>query len=230
MKKLFVIIAALGLAAASASAQTLRAPEFDLSSSDKVDSDLRIAFPMYFGFSAPMDSPSPFPNTKYTQNFYYALEVASIKFHSDTSPFSFSIGLKCTFMDFSFEDTSITYRKVGPALMPYPIIAENLKYDGKKSKVHASYVGAPIRFAFKAGRAKLFIGGGADYMFHGYTKYRSPKYREDLNALFNPFHAYAEAGVTYSMIGLFANYSITPIFADGVSDTRTLTIGFTFGL
>lgn len=231
MKKIMILFAALSLAAASAAAQNIPTPEFEIYSSGKLDSDLRLAFPMHFGFTSPLNSSRPFPDTKLAQSFYYAIDVASIRISSANSPLGLSIGIKLTFMDYSFQDTRFTYRSVPVfGIQPTPILLENTKYDGKKSKVHASYVGVPLMFSFKAGNAKIFAGGGADYMFHGYTKYRAPSYRQDLNELFNSFHAYAEAGFSYGIIGIFANYSITPVFNDAVSDSHTITFGLTLGM
>ena len=231
MKKIMTLLAVLSLTAASVAAQNIPEPEFEIYSSGKIDSDLRLAFPMHFGFTSPMSSSIPFPDTKLAQSFFYALDVASIKISSASSPFSATIGIRLSFQDYSFQNTDLTYRRlpiIGIGLTP--ILLESAKYDGKKSKIHASYVGVPLMFAFKAGQAKIFAGAGADYMFHGYTKYRSPGYRQDFNELFNSFHAYAEAGFCFGAIGVFANYSITPVFSEAVSDCRTLTFGLVLGM
>ena len=232
MKKIFTILAAISLFSASALAQTMRTPEFELIDAGGVESNLRLAFPMYFGFTSPMEYGSrKFPDTIFSQNFYYALEMASVRFSSPSSPFSLSIGLKWTFMDFSLKDTGFTFRPDSDGTYGLvPIINEEATYDGKKSKVHASYFGAPVRIAFRAGRAKLHVGASAEYMFNGYTKYRAPKYRLNADDLFNRFRASAEAGLSYGLLGVFVNYSITPVFAESVSDCNALTFGLTLGI
>ncbi|MBO6168977.1 MAG: hypothetical protein J6O51_03300 [Bacteroidales bacterium] len=231
MKKLIITLAVLALGFASASAQNYDINGIELSSSPKgIESKLRIAFPMHFGFSTPLGTDvSGFPETKFTQNFFYGIEPVSIRFSSETSPFMFSIGLRCTFMDFSLADTHTTFTKIADNKYVLAPIT-NADYNGKKSKFHGSYVGIPVRFYFTAGRAKLYAGASAEYMFHGWTKYKSPKYREDANGLFNRFRASAEAGVTYGILGLFANYTFTPVLANGLSQAGAISFGLTLGM
>ena len=233
MKKLFITLAVSVFAIGSAAAQNYDTNGFELASTSKgVESHLRVAFPMFFGFATPLGADaSTFPKTKFVQNFYYGLEPVSIRFSSDTSPFMFSLGLRCSFVDFSLEDTQYTYREgLDKKYHPSIILLENTKYDGTKSKIHASYLGVPARFYFTAGKAKVFAGASAEYMIHGWTKYKFPKYREDANNLFNRFRATTEVGFGYGAFGLFANYTFTPILADNLSQAGTLTFGITFGM
>lgn len=232
MKRLIMIIAAICLTVLPANAQHFDSEGFELTSSRYVDSNLRICFPMFFGMTMPFGEDSAtFPGTKFVESFYYGLELASIRFTSPASPFMFSIGLRFTFMDFSLEDTSISYRQdTSGEYMPYTISDDVAPYDGTKSKLHASYFGVPARFYFTAGRAKLYTGIGADYMIHGWTKYKFPKYREDADGLFNRFRASAELGATYGIFGVFANYTFTPVLTDRISNSGVISFGVTVGM
>ena len=233
MKKLIVVFAALSLAVAPAAAQAFDYYDgFELNSGKSIDSNLRIVFPMFFGFSMPLGAASAtFPPNKLFQSFYYGLEVASIRLASPYSPFEFSLGVRLTFMDIAFEDTSFTYRPASDGgYMTVPILSENASYDATKSKVHANYVGIPARLYFTAGSAKIYAGASADYMFKGWTKYRNPGYRENCDDLFNRFRASAEAGASYGLIGIFANYSFTPFFTDSISKSGVITFGLTLGM
>ena len=134
-------------------------------------------------------------------------------------------------MDIAFEDTSVTFRPSSEGgYKTVPIIEESATYDGTKSKVHANYLGIPARLYFTAGKAKLYAGASADYMIKGWTKYRNPGYRETCNDLFNRFRASAEAGASYGIIGIFANYSFTPFFTESISKSGVISFGLTLGM
>ena len=232
MKKIIVVLAAITLAIAPAAAQKIDYDGLELRSGKGVDSNLRVAFPMFFGFSMPRGADSATcPQNKFFQSFYYGLEMASIRFASPNSPIEFSLGLRWTFMDIAFEDTSVTYRPSSEGgYKTVPIIEESATYDGTKSKVHANYLGIPARLYFTAGKAKLYAGASADYMIKGWTKYRNPGYREYCNDLFNRFRASAEAGASYGIIGIFANYSFTPFFTESISKSGVISFGLTLGM
>jgi hypothetical protein len=67
-------------------------------------------------------------------------------------------------------------------------------------------------------------------MIKGWTKYRNPGYREYCNDLFNRFRASAEAGASYGIIGIFANYSFTPFFTESISKSGVISFGLTLGM
>ena len=187
---------------------------------------------MFFGFSMPLGADSAtFPQNKFFQSFYYGLEMVSIRFSAPSSPIEFSLGVRWTFMDIAFEDTSVTYRPSSEGgFKTVPIIGESATYDGTKSKVHANYIGVPARLYFTAGRAKLYAGASADYMVKGWTKYRNPAYRENCDDLFNRFRASAEVGASYGIIGIFANYAFTPFFTESISKSGVISFGLTLGM
>ncbi|MCR4859708.1 MAG: PorT family protein [Bacteroidales bacterium] len=248
MKKILLATAALVLGLTAASAQDR---EVDLNNLEdlnkieltpegkKIEANLNIAFPMYFGTSvltnvnykndwAVTGNLSGFLETNISKNFVYGLDLASIHFKSVDGPLDVSLGLRGTFMDFTFADSNYTLVSVDRTFMP-SIIADS-SYDGKKSKIHATYLGIPLRVALKFGRAKVYAGASAELLLNGYTKYKHPKFSQQIKSAFNPFRASVEAGFAYGGIGLFVNYSLTPLFPESLSDTRTVSFGLLLGL
>lgn len=257
MKKIMILLAALTAFAAVAAAQDREIDlngysDFSLSKPDaKIETHLHIAFPMYFGWStltnvnmkgawATINS-IDFLNTKIGQNFVYGLEMAAIHFSSSDGPLDVSLGLRWTFMDFSLENTQQTFRKnlneidgystaiPTGTFMPYSIKNEAPNYDGRKSKIHGNYLGIPLRMTLHYGKARIFAGASAEYLISGYTKYKHPKYRQDATPMFNRFRATVEGGFYWGILGVFANYSLTPLFPDSLSDAHTFTFGIILG-
>lgn len=238
MKKIAIIIAALGIFAVSAAAQNYT--DIELSSGNKVESSLRLAFPMHFGFSTLINPTyngpwastgyGQFLNTQLPRNFNYGIEPVGLRFYSKRSPFELGVGIRFSFMDYCLENPAISFHSVGGDYLPYDISSEQPAYNGTKSKIHASYVGVPVRIFFKAGKAKLYTGLSAEYMFNGYTKYREPKARVTTNELFNRMRAEVEIGATYGILGVFASYSFTPLFDTRYSNATVYTFGLTLGM
>lgn len=240
MKKIMLVLAAFAALSMGAFAQDLDSDinEISLTKEDSpFHADLHLAAPMYFGTSVLVNPTNKGAWAMYDKiqemqtgkNFVYGLEMASVHFFADGSPLDISLGLRWTFMDFTFKDSSITLREAGDYFVPVPIKLENAGYDGKKSKIHANYLGIPLRFSFQADDFRAFVGASAEYLVSGYTKYRNPKFRQGASGIFNSFRATVEAGVTYKSLGFFVNYGLTPLFPEALSDARTLTFGVVLG-
>lgn len=240
MKKIAIIIAAIAVFGFSANAQSTLTEGIDIASGNKVESKLRIVFPMHFGFSTLVNptyngnwagtSYGNFLDTQFFRNFNYGIEPLGIRFFSKSSPFEFGLGIRFSFLDFTMANPNISFHKQGDAIVPYDITTEQSAYDGAKSKVHGSYVGVPLRIFFKAGKAKLYAGVSGEYMFHGYTKYRSPNAKVTLNDMFNRVRGSVEVGATYGIIGFFASYTFTPVFKTTMSDATAVSFGLTLGM
>lgn len=240
MKKIIIVFAVFATFSVAASAQKRPGDSeskkkydggIELIKTEKVESNLRIAFPMYFGESLLLNNQDKNLETIFYKNFLYQLEMANLSFSSRKSHLGVSFGVRWTFMDFALNNTDITFRKNDAGVYaPYKILYENTKYDGKKSKIHASYIGIPIRLCYKAGRGKVYVGASAEYLVNGYTKYKNPGYREVHSDLFKRFRASAEAGFAYGLLGVFVNYGITPLFPSDWNDSHTLSFGLTLGI
>ena len=256
MKKLFLLLA-LSAICAGALAQDLDLDinQISLSREDAaIEAELEFALPMYFGWTALTGvnykgfwdyiGHPDFLDTRTGKNFVYGLEMAAVHFSKPGGSWDVSLGLRWTFMDFTLQDSQWTFRKSIPyphtqvaiqtdadkVYFPYSIKMESQTYNGRKSKIHGNYIGVPLRITYKAGDARVFAGASAEYLLSGYSKYRSPKNRQDVTPMFNRFRATVEAGVSYSSLGLFVLYGLTPLFPAELSDARTLTIGFLLDL
>jgi hypothetical protein len=244
MKKIILTIAVLAMAANSAFAQDR---EIDLQRLDDfnkielskagthVESNLSFAFPMYFGWNALTNINykgdwsrinSNFLDMSLRRSFTYGLQLLDMNLRY--GPLGFSIGLRWTFMDFTFENSFTTIRQSGDSY--FPIIITEPNYTGKKSKIHANYFGIPARLSVNFGRATLYAGASAEYLINGFAKYKHPKSKIQMNGLFNRFRVTVEGGFSYGNLGVFVLYGTTPLFRPDLSDARTLTFGILLGL
>jgi hypothetical protein len=263
MNKLALTLAGLAFAVLPAAAQTDDVDfnigswddfnKVEITSNDKrVETSIKFAFPMYFGTSVLTDLTykgwwgtfeglyPDFMDLDTRKNFVYALDMVSMHVRADAV--DLSLGLRWTFMNFTFRDPSLTIRPSVAAssvlsmvvpertCVPSRINAEIAGYDYTKSKLFASYLGIPFRVSFNYGKATIYGGVSAELLMDSYTKYKHPKYRESINGLFNDFRATVEAGFSLYNFGLFVNYGLTPLFKEQYSDARTLTIGVTLGI
>ena len=226
----------------------------EISGNDKhVETSIKFAFPMYFGTSVLTDLTyndtwglleevyPDFMDLNARKNFVYGLEMVSM--HVRTGAVDLSLGLRWTFMNFTFRDPAYTIRPVRETgdfitvmllqdnrCVPYGIRMETPGYDGTKSKLFASYLGIPFRVSLNYGKATVYGGVSAELLMDSYTKYKHPKVREPINGLFNDFRASVEAGISLYNFGLFVNYGLTPLFKDQYSNAHTLTVGVTLGI
>lgn len=244
MKKIILAIAVLAMSAFAASAQDR---EIDLQNWDefnkvdltkgktRVESNLTFAFPMYFGWTAMTNinykgdwagTANGFMNFNLGKSFVYGLQVAGVDVRYGA--LGFSMGLRFTFMDFTFQDSRTTLAPVGGTYFPTPILDPS--YDGRKSKIHASYFGVPARLSLNVGKFTVYAGASAEFLINGYSKYKRPKNRTQMKPAFNQFRATVEGGASYGNIGVFVIYGLTPLFPQDLSDARTLTFGILLGL
>jgi hypothetical protein len=259
MKKLLLTFAALVLSTA-AFAQDIDFEELgDLNKIEiskagaRVETELSFAFPMYFGWSTLTDvnakgawtsiNDGNWPNVFDTRkNFAYGLQLVDMRIRYNM--LDVSLGLRWTFMDFTLANSLQTFRKIGPegtviwldsgsssdVWWPYPIQAECSNYDGRKSKIHATYFGIPLRVGLDFGSSEVYVGASVEMLTGGYTKYKRPKNRQNAKDLFNPVRATLEGGFTYGGLGIYVQYGLTPLFSPELSDAKTLTFGILLGM
>ena len=251
MNKWILTLAVLVMGAAAASAQDREISlddfnQIEISKPDaRVETSLGVAFPMYFGLSTLTNvnykgawaggytgawaGGQDFLNFRTGKNFVYALDLASVHFKS--GGFHASLGLRWTFMDFTFSHPEYTIRPVGGGSFDFiPIKTENPNYDYNKSKVHATYFGIPLRASLHFGRAAVFAGASAELLTGGYAKYKRPDNRMQIKEVFHPFRATVEAGFNYGLLGFYVQYALTPLFKQTLSDANTFTFGLVLGL
>lgn len=246
MKKLILALAAFAALSAGAFAQDLDMESFNeiplSKDGSRIETDLGLGFPMYFGAStlvnptykgewAAAEKLMPgFQEMQIPRSFVYGLDMVSLGFKMDGVPVEASLSLRWTFMDFTFKNTAYTFREVGHTYLPSPIDVETVSYDGKKSKIHANYLGVPLRVKLNVGKGFVYAGASAELFISGYTKYKNPKVRTSNNGIFSPFRATVEAGFGYGGLGFFVNYGLTPLFPVELSDARTLSFGLVLGM
>ena len=245
MKKLLLTFAALALSAA-AFAQDIDFEDLgDLNKIEiskagaRVETELNLAFPMYFGWSALTEAyatlggawsliNTPFPGTHFDigKSFVYGLQLVDMRIRYNL--LDVSLGLRWTFMDFTFKEPFETIRLVGNSYMPAAITDPDYTY--KKSKVHATYFGVPLRVGLDFGSSEVYVGASVEMLTGGYAKYKRPKTRENVKDLFNPVRATLEGGFTYGGLGIYVQYGLTPLFSPELSDAKTLTFGILLGM
>jgi hypothetical protein len=113
----------------------------------------------------------------------------------------------------------------GGALMPEPISGEV-----KKSKMVTTYVGVGAGFGFKLSSVKLALDFNVDALASSYVKYKNPdKTKYSING-FNNIRYRTRASISLHDFGIYADYSLTPLFREGVgNDGRVLSIGICAG-
>ena len=246
MKKILLAVAAFAALSLGAFAQDTDLESFNEISltkeGSKIETDLGFAFPMYFGAStlagatykgewAVAEKLIPgFQEMQIPKNFVYGLDMVSLGFKMDDAPVEASLALRWTFMDFTFKNSAYTLREVNHTYIPSAIGLETTSYDGKKSKIHANYLGVPLRVKFKIGEGFVYAGASAELLISGYTKYKKPRVRTTNSGIFSPFRATLEAGFGYEGLGFFVLYGLTPLFPQGLSDARTLSFGLVLGI
>ena len=247
MKKIILAIAALAISCAAFAQDR----EIDLESWDdlnkvelskggsRVETDLSFAFPMYFGWTALLDNhykgewalSEDIMKFDTRRNFVYGLQLADMNIRYGV--LGLSLGLRWTFMDFTFADSRYTiqqpvYATTSNNLLPSLIMTSG--YDGRKSKIHASYFGIPARLSLNFGKVTIYGGASAEILVNGYAKYKRPKNRTQIKSAFNEFRATVEGGFSYGNLGVYVQYGLTPLFPADLSDARTLTFGLLLGL
>ena len=219
--------------------------DLTLYSGRRITPSLQIILPLYFGttFLPEVDYSGPWADTGYGnfldtriyQNFFFGIEMVGMRLSAKASPLEANIGLRWSLMNYSMSDTSLTFRgDASPSsvtFLPVRIADIDPRYDGTRSRIHASYLGLPVRFVVKfAKRGKAYAGASAEMLVSGSAKYGKPATRTDAYTLFSPFRATVEGGISYYGFGLWASYGLTPFFLPDCSSARTLSFGLIIGI
>ena len=244
MKKLILAIAALTLSCA-AFAQDREIDLEDWENFNKielsknnphVETDLSFVFPMHFGWTtltninykgAWIDTDiASFLNFDTGKNFVYELQLLGMDIRYGA--LGVNLGLRWSFMDFTFKYACTTMVQPGNTCMPARITT--MDYNARKSKIHATYFGIPARVSLNFGKATIYAGASAELLVNGFAKYTQPKRKTQMKDLFNQFRATVEGGFSYGNFGAFVQYGLTPLFPADLSDAKTLTFGIILGL
>ncbi len=141
----------------------------------------------------------------------------------------FAVGFRPRWNNYVFNNR-ITIEKSGGMVRPVELEQEHgdmKRY--KKSKLTTFSLDVPVMIEFYPAKRLSLTGGvygGITLGDHTKVKYPKSKNRGDFGVNF--FNAGAFARVKFYHVGVFVNYSFTPLFKDGVGPkTRPLTIGIT---
>lgn len=158
---------------------------------------------------------------------FYELNIGLIK-----SYVGLVSGLGLSFNSYRFENP-YTLRRGPAGVEAIPLETENLD----KTKLAVSYLNVPLLFEFqipvnqREGRIYVNAGvvGGVRIGSHTKVKYGDEKEKDRSGFHMNAFNYAATARVGYKDVGLFATYSLTPLFEDGKGPKLTpFTIGISF--
>jgi len=158
---------------------------------------------------------------------FYELNIGLVK-----SYVGLVSGLGLSFNSYRFENDYTLERG------PDRVLAVPLTYDNlSKTKLAVSYLRVPLLFEFqipvnqREGRLYVNAGivGGVRIGSHTKVKYGDTKDKDRSGFYMNAFNYAATARVGYKDVGLFATYSMTPLFETGKGPALTpFTIGISF--
>ena len=195
-----------------------------------VITDFSLAFPMHFGWSVLTGTDASFPGMNIGKSFNYALDICSFNFFFGKNyNNNFGVSFMMDFVDFCFADGYTTISRVYDTYVLGPVYGT----DGKKSKFHGSYIGIPLRYSYEIGDINVYASFTAELLLDGYDKVKSPDFRTYITPCFNQFRGVIEAGISYHHIGMFVNYSTTPLFTSAFPaghNIKPLTFGIILGL
>lgn len=138
----------------------------------------------------------------------------------------FKASLNSCFDIYRFKDAITLVNEKDGTLMPAPI-------DGvvKKSQMFASYFGVGAGFGFMISKVKLILDFNVDALSRAYVKYKNPnKTKYDIGG-FNNIRYRTGASISIHDFGMYIDYSLTPVFRQGVgNDGRILSIGIRMGI
>lgn len=137
----------------------------------------------------------------------------------------FKASLNASIDMYRFKKAMTLINDEGGALMPEPISGEV-----KKSKMVTTYVGVGAGFGFNLSSVKLTLDFNVDALASSYVKYKNPdKTKYSING-FNNIRYRTRASISLHDFGIYADYSLTPLFREGVgNDGRVLSIGICAG-
>lgn len=142
-------------------------------------------------------------------------------------------GFGLTFNDYKF-DNRYTIAKGPNRIEPVYLDQEDLS----KTKLSVVYLNVPLLLEFQIpvnhneGRIYINAGleGGVKLGSHTKVKHGGTKEKDHSGFNINSFKYDATARIGYKNIGLYAKYSLTPLFQDGKGpDLTPFTLGISFG-
>lgn len=126
---------------------------------------------------------------------------------------------------FRFKEAMTMAENENGALMPQPLSGMI-----KKSKMVASYLGAGAGFGFEVSKLKVTFDFNVDVLVGSYVKYKNPDKTKYHIGGFSNIRYRPGVSVSLDDLGIYADYSLTPLFKEGVgNDGRVLSVGVRVG-
>ena len=126
---------------------------------------------------------------------------------------------------FRFKEAMTMAENENGALMPQPLSGMI-----KKSKMVASYLGAGAGFGFEVSKLKVAFDFNVDVLVGSHVKYKNPDKTKYHIGGFSNIRYRPGVSVSLDDLGIYADYSLTPLFKEGVgNDGRVLSVGVRFG-
>jgi hypothetical protein len=176
----------------------------------------------------------------YAKSISFSLNLYEKAFRIVKNNFYFSTGIGLEFNNYRFENKKVL---LDPEASPLAVSYDTVR-NITKNKLAAAYLNVPLLFTVAGNNKKgkntfhVTVGGmvGWKYRSHQKVVYNDAdgdkkKDKEFDSFNMNPFRFTAMARIGYKNIGLFANYSINPLFQKNKGpELYPLTLGLSFTL
>ncbi len=158
------------------------------------------------------------------KSFHMAFELFKLRIRMDRGEHWFAtLGLRTSYYDLVFND-KITLQQADGIIRP-----EALDPSIKKSKLGVGYFGIPAGIIFSAQKLNISLYASGELLAASKLKYKKPKERRNAPGI-APWRWTVGGSITYHKIGIYANYSLTPLFKQAAGpQTHTLSLGVHFG-
>lgn len=126
---------------------------------------------------------------------------------------------------YRFKDPMTLINDENGNLMP-----ESIEGTVKKSRMTNNYFGLCTGLGFKISRLKLMFDFSADLLAGSMAMYKNPKKTQYDISGFNNIRYKVGASATVNGFGIYADYSLTPLFREGIgNDGSVLSAGVRWG-
>ncbi len=158
-------------------------------------------------------------------------------FRIGVEPFSVQVSLdrrNSVFIRAAMSTTTDVYRFKEPMTLINDenglLLPETIEGKVKKSRISTAYFGVCAGFGFRISRLLLMFDFNTDLLSGAVSMYKNPKKTQyDING-FNNIRYRLGASATVEGFGIYADYSLTPLFREGVgNDGSVLSIGIRWG-
>ncbi len=171
------------------------------------------------------------------QSLSWNLNFAEFAFKNERKTIGVVTGLGFSFNDYAFSD-AFTIEKSAGRRMIVPVPLDEQIKDVKKSKLHVSYLTAPLMLEIKTplrmGDSRLYLAGGViGGLYLGshtkYKYYKGGKEKTEGNFYINQWKYDLTGRIGFGDFCVFVNYGMTPLFKENRGpELYPIQFGITF--